>query len=354
MAHTCSTCNKSFDTKQGIRAHCRAKEHKEDVPCGEVSKRGQTIQTGGKISCNVCQSQFISLAELEKHLNAVHHTIDPAIVETGHLAFKQGSSSSSSNTRGTSVPNLKCGICGKVFKQEGALKSHAASRAKAHMIWKCDKKPCTEAFFTGAALDKHKRKKHASTNTAPQAQRASNEVNIRTPVTPTPPASAFQHAEGPFECVLCAGTFELPSAVAHHLESGCHEHLNRHHVTVAVKSLKVIPQITVAPIDQQVLPPPPLIVHTATPSSWDGSAFKCFLCPKTFESLVRLEAHLNSPAHDAKEFKCPKCKKKFILISALVQHLESLACGLTQSEEIVGFYSGLVAKFSSKLLPSAA
>jgi len=156
---------------------------------------------------------------------------------------------------------------------------------------------------------------------------------------------------GAFKCIICpSSSFDLPSAVAHHLESGCHESLTRHQVTAAVKALEIVPQITVAAITGPVPPPAPITQFTATLSSWDGSAFKCFLCPKTFASLSSLDGHLNSPAHDAKEFKCPKCRKKFILISALVQHLESLSCGLTDSSQIVNFYEGLTAQFSAKLL----
>ena len=40
--------------------------------------------------------------------------------------------------------------------------------------------------------------------------------------------------------------FKAPSAIAHHIESGCHK-INRHQVTAAVKKLKIVPEICITP-----------------------------------------------------------------------------------------------------------
>lgn len=65
----------------------------------------------------------------------------------------------------------------------------------------------------------------------------------------------------------------------------------------------------------------------ATNRSWNGYAFECYLCHRTFASLPSLNQHLRSPAHEENKYHCPKCGKETITLSSLVNHLESGRCG---------------------------
>ncbi|KAF9554128.1 hypothetical protein CPC08DRAFT_197492 [Agrocybe pediades] len=228
-----------------------------------------------------------------------------------------------------------CTICGQEFEKQKALKAHFRSEAKSHSSWKCSL--CERVFTSRELLAKHQMKKHKVDPNRP------SETNDGVVGAPNPEIRTFT-------CFVCPSSFLSPSAVAHHLESGRHEHLTRHHITAAVKALDIVPQITVRQITGPVTPPAPIVVHEATSSTWNGSEFQCFLCPKGFASLGGLNSHLNSAAHDEKEFKCPKCSRHFTLISALVQHLESHTCGLAQADEIINFYDRLADGFSNKLL----
>jgi len=159
--------------------------------------------------------------------------------------------------------------------------------------------------------------------------------------------TSSQHNLRNAKCPFCPSLFTSPSAVAHHIESGCHD-ITRHQVTHAVKSLDVVPSICIARRIEGASPAPPTTIkyYTASPRSFNGRAYACFLCQRMFRSLFSLSDHLNSAAHDANEFKCPKCKKRFKLVSALIQHIESAACRLAQLHQIQDHFQGLTGRFS--------
>jgi hypothetical protein len=139
----------------------------------------------------------------------------------------------------------------------------------------------------------------------------------------------------------------MPSAVAHHIESGaCHKGINRHTVTAAVHALKIIPTISIGRrIDGSAKPP--IVTNIATALSFNGFGYECYLCHRTFGTLPSLNTHLRSAAHDAKEFKCPgkKCGRQFKVISALIQHIESEACGLAKFKQVEDFAADLTSRF---------
>ena len=156
------------------------------------------------------------------------------------------------------------------------------------------------------------------------------------------------HANRSFKCPFCSNMFKAPSAIAHHIESGCHK-INRHQVTAAVKKLNIVPEICITP---RLLPssdPHTISTYIATEKSFNETSYECFLCHKGFRTLPSLNTHLASPAHDADEFRCPKCKRDFTVISALVQHIESEVCGLAKMKEVQGHFDDLTVNFSRLL-----
>jgi len=74
--------------------------------------------------------------------------------------------------------------------------------------------------------------------------------------------------------------------------------------------------------------------YAASEQAWNGMAYECYICHRTFLSLDALNKHLASPAHDDDEFICPKCQRKYKLVSGLVQHIESEVCGLAAFQQI--------------------
>ena len=68
----------------------------------------------------------------------------------------------------------------------------------------------------------------------------------------------------------------------------------------------------------------------ATDRLWNGYAYKCFLCNKTFYTLVRLNQHLKRPFHEDKIYRRPKsdCRVEFVTLSGLCQHVVGGSCGV--------------------------
>jgi hypothetical protein len=89
------------------------------------------------------------------------------------------------------------------------------------------------------------------------------------------------------------------------------------------------------PLDGRYEPPSP-VETWATERSWNGEAYECFLCGWTFETLGRLNKHLQSPRHADKVYRCPKadCRAEFSRLSGLCQHVEGGTCGVTRFRRV--------------------
>ncbi|KAG0692341.1 hypothetical protein DFH29DRAFT_970185 [Suillus ampliporus] len=120
------------------------------------------------------------------------------------------------------------------------------------------------------------------------------------------PTSLDQHAASPvhraldLECPLCPKRFKTPSSIALHIESGTSQ------VTAAVHALNIVPMISISCHIEGWTPC--VVTYYVTERAFNGTAYECYLCHRTFRTLGALNSHINSPAHDADEFKCPKCK----------------------------------------------
>jgi len=165
-----------------------------------------------------------------------------------------------------------------------------------------------------------------------------------------------QHSSSPvhktrdFECPLCPKRFKTPSSIALHIESGtCHK-FSRAQVTAAVHALKIVPTI---PISRRIEGRmPPVVSYYATERAFNGIAYECYLCHRTFRTLSALNTHVNSPAHDANEFRCPKCEGEYKLISGLMQHIESEVCGIARFQVVGDFARDLTNQVKKRLMLS--
>ncbi|KAF9522012.1 hypothetical protein CPB83DRAFT_865076 [Crepidotus variabilis] len=228
-------------------------------------------------------------------------------------------------------------------------------------------KSCDVSFTSQLALGSHLRSpRHAGRN--PSAARKSSGIKQKSGIVKASKhhecsdcsrdfkshSALKQHQASPihdgrnFKCPFCNRKYKSPSAVALHLESGYHKIITRHHVTSAVHAMNIIPNLSIKRITG-TLSPPTVRTYIASAASFDGTAYKCYLCPKTFRTLSALNGHLNSPAHDDDEFRCPKCKRTFKLISGFVQHLESRCCGLAEVGQVNNYFIDMTAQFSRLL-----
>lgn len=84
----------------------------------------------------------------------------------------------------------------------------------------------------------------------------------------------------------------------------------------------------------------------ATDLSWNGYAYECVICHRTFGSLGALNAHLQSPAHADAIYRCPPsyggCNMEFRTVSGLLQHVERGNCGVSRfRQQITNTLDGL-------------
>ncbi|ETW80917.1 hypothetical protein HETIRDRAFT_320509 [Heterobasidion irregulare TC 32-1] len=282
----CTQCYRDFAHEQALHAHCR---DKADHPY-----------------CTACERLFVHDRALEQHLqsSAAHQDSSDEYEEESEV---ETDSESESEER-------YCHGCTRWFVSRESLYQHLASSSRHNWCF-----VCSRDFGSEAALDQH--------------------------------SSSRVHKDRNFRCPLCGSMFKFPSSIAHHVESGACNNISRHQVTAAVHRLNIVPTISLSHrITGPGGPPMRTIVHySATEQAFNGSAYECYLCHRTFRTLASLNMHLGSAAHDEDEFECPKCKKTFTLISALVQHIESEVCGAARFKQVEDIATQMTGQFARML-----
>ncbi|TEB29317.1 hypothetical protein FA13DRAFT_1632320 [Coprinellus micaceus] len=133
--------------------------------------------------------------------------------------------------------SFSCLDCNRYFNTSQGLESHCD--AKYHDgLWEC----CNKTFYSWNAWDNH------------TATAASHRTCDRCNITFSTVDGFEKHWQKKHtykqpklvNCNFCDRRFKSPSAYAQHIESGVHS-VTRHQVTQAVHTLRVIPQITIAP-----------------------------------------------------------------------------------------------------------
>ncbi len=139
----------------------------------------------------------------------------------------------------------------------------------------------------------------------------------------------------------CKGAFVSVSALILHGESGtCPSGITRKTINDYVVRLdrsNVItnPNRLITSGGGRLSAPEPTRTY-ATPQSWNGRAYKCFLCHKECSTLKGLNFHLASPVHEAKIYRCPNatCRAEFSALSGLSQHVEGGYCGVQRFKQV--------------------
>jgi hypothetical protein len=131
----------------------------------------------------------------------------------------------------------------------------------------------------------------------------------------------------------CGQAFVSRSALVLHLESGhCRSGATRQIVDRYVRQYDTSNVIT----DPSRLltggSAGDTVRYSATAAAWNGAAYECYLCHRGYRSLLALNQHLASPAHENKIYLCPltTCRVRFPTLSGLCQHIESERCGVAK------------------------
>ena len=189
--------------------------------------------------------------------------------------------------------HLYCTDCSRGFQSESNLRHHLNSRVHRPADVRCPGRGCTKAFVSHAALILH------------------------------------------FESGTC------PSRMTR-------EQLNRLVVRADTNNYITNPSRLLTGPMGRYEPPAPAVTW-ATDRSWNGYAYECFLCNRTFDTLVRLNQHLKSPFHEDKIYRCPKsdCRIEFGTLSGLCQHVEGGSCGVRMFRQVRDVMAGFTRGFNA-------
>jgi hypothetical protein len=153
----------------------------------------------------------------------------------------------------------------------------------------------------------------------------------------------------------CSKSFVSYGALVLHVESGAcpsgmtRDRLNRLVVRRDTRHYITNPdRLIEGPLDGRYEPPAP-VETWATELSWNGEEYECFLCGGTFETLARLNKHLQSPRHADKIYRCPKpdCRTEFRTLSGLCQHVEGGTCGVRTFRRVRNVMDSLTRGFNA-------
>nr|VWO96247.1 C2H2-type domain-containing protein [Ganoderma boninense] len=191
--------------------------------------------------------------------------------------------------------------------------------------------PALQAFRYEFDMLSHCREAHYDRWCAPCKRMFQNENNLRQHL------GSATHCPANIVCPMkgCGRSFISTAALVLHLESGtCASGMTREMVDRLVKKYDKHGVITdPSRLIQGSGTSSPQVTRTwATDRAWNGQAYECYLCHKTFRSLSALNAHLGSPVHGDKLYRCPRgfggCGIEFRTLSAFCQHVERGQCGV--------------------------
>ncbi|GJE96977.1 hypothetical protein PsYK624_131870 [Phanerochaete sordida] len=278
----CQKCNENFVTAQALA------NHKTNSPA--------------HCYCTQCDREFVSCQARAAHYrdHAAHHYCDRCAL---HFADEDTLDMHLEET------HLYCRVCNKFYNAQEDMDAEHAARPHFY----CISPGCTRGFKAENTLTHHART-HLPKDLLCPARK-------------------------------CRRAFALPADLVHHMESGaCRKGVTRHAVNAAVVAYDRARVITdgarliAGPDGALVLPPAPA-AEWATADAWNGAAFECCVCHRTFATLPRLDQHLASPAHADEIYRCPVtyggCAAQFRTLSALVQHVEIAACGVARFKQEV-------------------
>ncbi|KAK8011212.1 hypothetical protein PG990_010177 [Apiospora arundinis] len=144
------------------------------------------------------------------------------------------------------------------------------------------------------------------------------------------------HGGTPIRCPFCHEYYSAATALCQHLEKGgCPKlpNLTREQIYQVVRSKDPKGIITKNLIGWHSSVS---ITYYANESAWNGWAYECYLCHKTFGQIESLNRHLGSSAHQQALYHCPNrdCGKDFTTLAGLMNHLESESCGFIRFSSV--------------------
>ena len=295
----CNRCNRSFKNNNALSQHIADsdKHHVCDDCNRDFAAYGALVQhyknSPRHAYCNACDELFDDFDDLDDHYEEDHYW---------------------------------CSDCREVRLSISSSRTFRAG---------CQQRPLLSSlpkFFCSAeSLHNHNSDEHADRYCTPCKILYQNHNNLRHH------QRSQVHAGRNIHCPMkrCARSFVSRAGLVAHLESGaCKSGMTRKMIDDIVHRLDTQGIITdpARMLTNGGSKKKKEVTTWATERAWNGSAYECFLCSRTFRSLDALNQHLGSPAHAQKKYHCPRewkgCGTEFKTLSGICQHVESESCGV--------------------------
>ncbi|KAK0611636.1 hypothetical protein B0T14DRAFT_439133 [Immersiella caudata] len=231
--------------------------------------------------------------------------------------FPAGWAAREKHCRSTShlAPELECDRCDAWFGSSRAKFQHM--EAKNHFAWKC--RDCEETYPTQERVVKHENEEHHYCNNCDRCFTSLNGIQMHL-------KSGAHLGDQGVQCPYCKDSCVTATGLVHHLERrSCPvaPFVGRDDMYYYVRSKDpkgLISKKLIGGIDNGQL--------EATDKSWNGRAFECYFCHRTFGGLSALNQHLKSGTHSQNLYHClnTSCGREFKTLAATINHLESESC----------------------------
>ncbi|KAK8080003.1 hypothetical protein PG997_007821 [Apiospora hydei] len=287
----CECCDRFFPTLQQVEVHMDSWDHWGDY----------------EFTCDDCDRDFGSFNAREQHMEALGHTTDY---------------------------DNECDTCGVVFLNKQIWKKHMDSWDHRVEVEEIDSNElkykvdywcslCTRYFESEEDRVKHEAQAHFYCHDCNRYFQNANNAWMH--------QNSKLHRGTPIRCPFCREYYSAATALCHHLERGaCPKmpDLTRKQIFQLVRSKDPDGIISKQNID---LVPTITSGHLANEYAWNGTAYECYLCHRSFRNTSSLNDHFKA-SHQQALYHCPNknCRKNFNTLAAVINHLESESCGFTR------------------------
>lgn len=275
--YSCTLCKKTYKIRKNLQRHVR-----------------RVHESAPKYSCDLCGKLFSLKYRYRRHLNVVHGKVDNprytcSFEGCGKLFMDKYLLDL--HESGHKPPELKCDICGKMYR----LSKHLNRHRKTHDNTRREKRfpclICTRAYVWPEDLKRHMKVKHSPPGEQPE-----------------PPKEKKKQTGDGFPCPTCGKIFFEQYRLNRHLST---VHAAREHskFTCTFEGCgKLFPEKSILERHK--------ITHLPPQEA-------CHICGKLFKSKMNLEVHLKRHASKGqRNFFCDQCPNAYAFHADLLQHVK--------------------------------
>ncbi|KAK6852529.1 hypothetical protein PG995_011080 [Apiospora arundinis] len=300
----CDTCDRAFPTRRQVEDHMDSKDHWYQ---SDETESIESYDDYDFCMCGTCGRWFGSFESRDQHMNALNHV----------------------------RPEFECDTCERFFPTRRQVDDHMNSKDhwsnygnETAIEYPCRLFQCYHIAATEEDRNQHEAYAHDFCGDCHRFFNNGNNAWMH--------RNSKLHRGTPIRCPFCHEYYSAATALCQHLEKGgCPKlpNLTREQIYQVVRSKDPKGIITKNLIGWHSSVS---ITYYANESAWNGWAYECYLCHKTFGQIESLNRHLGSSAHQQALYHCPNrdCGKDFTTLAGLMNHLESESCGFIRFSSV--------------------